>query len=310
MPAPVPTYDKFIEPILRFLAEQAGPVRAKDAHEAAANALRLTEQQRQETVSSGQLVYKNRSGWGHDRLKRSGYSSSPTRGFWQLTPQGREYAASTPAPLSADEVRRLAADAVDVRLRPLPDGEMAPPPALADLSSEKNIESPDDRLDAAVKEIRASLMADVLELLRGVTPSYFEHVVLDVLHSIGYGARRSDLQRIGGPGDGGVDGVISMDRLGLERIYVQAKRWQAVVGAPEVNQFFGALAGNRASKGIMITTSHFSPPAIQYAKSVSGIVLVDGAKLAELMIDHGVGVSVRDVKIPKLDSDYFDEGLA
>lgn len=135
-----------------------------------------------------------------------------------------------------------------------------------------------------------------------------EHVVLDVLHSMGYGTNRSDLQRVGGGGDGGIDGIISLDRLGLEKVYVQAKRWQGIVGRPEIQAFFGALAGQRASKGVFITTSTFSAQASQYAASVERIVLVDGPKLAELMIDHGVGVSVRQIRIPKIDSDYFDEG--
>jgi restriction system protein len=305
----VPTYDQFIEPILRFLAQQAAPVAAKDAHEAAASALGLSIEQRAETVSSGQLVYKNRAGWGHDRLKRSGYSSSPKRGYWQLTPAGVEYTKKTQFPLPADEVRRLAADAVDVRLRPALDVDVAPV-ATQQLLPAASSQSPDDRLDAATAEIRASVAGDVLELLHSVTPTFFEHVVLDVLHSLGYGANRSALQRVGGSGDAGIDGIISLDKLGLEKVYVQAKRWQGVVGRPDIQAFFGALAGQRASKGVFITTSGFSPQAVQYAASVEKIVLVDGPKLAELMIDHGVGVSVRHVQIPKVDSDYFEEGAA
>ncbi|CAM5616960.1 Mrr restriction system protein [Rhodanobacter lindaniclasticus] len=125
---------------------------------------------------------------------------------------------------------------------------------------------------------------------------------------MGYGANRAALQRVGGSGDGGIDGVISLDKLGLEKVYVQAKRWQSVVGRPEIQAFFGALAGRRASKGVFITTSAFSPQAVQYAASVEKIVLVDGSKLAELMLDHGVGVSIRHIQIPRIDSDYFEEG--
>lgn len=305
----LPTYDQFIEPLLRFLSVQSAPVPAKDAHEAAAVALGLTPAQRQETVTSGQLVYKNRCGWAHDRLKRTGYSASPKRGYWQLTPAGIEYAKTAHFPLHADEVRRLAADSVDVRLRAPAGGEVvagvAPPVVPVD-----PIQSPDDRLDAATAEIRASVAGDVLELLRSVSPTFFEHVVLDVLHALGYGTSRAALQRVGGSGDGGIDGIISLDKLGLEKVYVQAKRWQSVVGRPEIQAFFGALAGQRASKGVFITTSAFSPQAVQYAASVEKIVLVDGPKLAELMLDHGVGVSVRHVQIPKIDSDYFEEGAA
>ena len=137
-------------------------------------------------------------------------------------------------------------------------------------------------------------------------PAAFESTVLDLLHRMGYGATRSDLQRVEGAGDGGIDGVISLDRLGLEKVYVQAKRWQSPVGRPEVQGFYGALAGQRAGKGVFITTSTFTPQASAFAKSVEGIVLVDGPRLAELMIDHEVGVTLRPVKVPTLDGDYFE----
>lgn len=140
-----------------------------------------------------------------------------------------------------------------------------------------------------------------------VTPKYFETVVLDVLHKLGYGTSRSDLKRVGGSGDAGIDGVISLDRLGLEKVYVQAKRWQNVVGRPEIQGFYGALAGQRANKGIFITTSNFSPQAAEFAASVERIVLVDGPTLAALMMDHEVGVTSQHVSVPKIDSDYFDE---
>lgn len=306
---PVPTYDQFIEPILRFLAQQIAPVAAKDAHEAAAAALALTPEQRQETVASGQLVYKNRSGWAHDRLKRTGYSASPRRGYWQLTDVGADFAKASPTPLAAAEVERIAFEYNDVRLRPATGNTPTPAPVRPPTTG-ANVQSPDDRLDAATAEIRASVAGDVLELLRSVTPTFFEHVVLDLLHSLGYGASRAALQRVGGAGDGGIDGIISLDKLGLEKVHVQAKRWQGVVGRPEIQGFFGALAGQRANKGVFITTSSFSPQALQYAASVDKIVLVDGLKLAELMLDHGVGVSVRHIQIPKIDSDYFDEGGA
>ena len=305
---PVPSYEQFIEPLLQFLGDKVEPVPARDAHEAAANMLGLSAEQRLEALTGGQPVYKNRAGWAHDRLKRSGYSHSPKRGFWQLTAEGRKYLQATTFPLPADEVRRIQADSIDVRLRPAPGG--APLTALSPMSvgpALDQIQSPDDRLDQATREIRSSVMADVLEMLKNVSPTYFEHIVLDVLHGIGYGASRTDIQRVGGTGDGGIDGIISLDRLGLERVYVQAKRWQSVVGSPEIQGFFGALAGRRATKGVFITTSSFSAQAINYAASVEKIVLVDGAKLAELMVDHGIGVTLRQVKIPRMDSDYFDE---
>ena len=133
---------------------------------------------------------------------------------------------------------------------------------------------------------------------------------MELLHQMGYGTSRTDLQRVGGVGDGGIDGVISLDKLGLEKVYVQAKRWQQTVGRPEVQGFYGALAGQRATKGVFITTSAFTPQATDFARSMERIVLVDGRRLAELMIDYEVGVNARTIKVPKLDSDYFDEKSA
>lgn len=305
----VPTYDKFIEPILRYLAATPEGALARDAHEAAAKSLGLSDADRQELVPSGtQRVYKNRSGWAHDRLKRAGLSSSPRRGYWQLSAEGLSFSAAHPLPLDTDEIERLALGFIDVRLRPLTSTE-APSPTNASQTSGSAIfvASPDDRLGEAISELRTSVAAELLELLRTVSPSYFETVVLDLLHRMGYGASRADLQRVGGSGDAGIDGIISLDKLGLEKVYVQAKRWQQTVGRPEVQAFYGALAGQRANKGVFITTSGYTAQAADFARSVERVVLLDGARLAELMIDHEVGVSARTIKVPKIDSDYFDE---
>ena len=197
---------------------------------------------------------------------------------------------------------------MDVRLRPASNAESLASPGLVQVPPPSSaVASPDDRLGEAVSELRRSVVAELLETLSSVSPSSFETIVLDLLHRMGYGASRADLQRVGGSGDGGIDGVISLDKLGLEKVYVQAKRWQQTVGRPEVQGFYGALAGQRANKGVFITTSGYTAQAIEFAKSVERIVLVDGARLAELMIDNEVGVSARTVKVPKIDSDYFDE---
>lgn len=302
----VPTYDKFIEPILRYLASKPQGSVARDAHEAAATALGLTDQDRQELLPSGtQPVYKNRAGWAHDRLKRAGLSSSPRRGYWQLTPKGVEFASSHSAPLSPADVEQLAVGFMDVKLREHDDH---PPVAQPSPGASSSITaSPDDRLEEARLELRSSVAAELLDALKAASPSFFETVVLDVLHRMGYGASRADLQRAGGSGDGGIDGVISLDKLGLEKVYVQAKRWQQTVGRPEVQAFYGAIAGQRANKGVFITTSSYTPQALDFAGSVERIVLVDGKRLAELMMDHEVGVTSRVIRVPKIDSDYFDE---
>lgn len=304
----VPTYDQFIEPILRFLAKNADGAPAKMAHDAAATALGLTDEDRLLVLTSGtQQVYKNRAGWAHDRLKRAGLSSSPKRGFWKLTPKGTNFAKLNPGPLSPEATQKLAMDFIGVKLKA---PESADGVALVLTPNSSPVASPDDQLEIAVSELRKSATSELLELLASTTPSFFERVVLDLLHAMGYGANRTDLQQVGGPGDAGIDGVISLDRLGLEKVYVQAKRWQENISRPHLQAFYGALAGQKARKGVFITTSLYSTQARDYAKSVEGIVLIDGPRLAGLMIDFGIGVSARVIKIPKIDSDYFDENSA
>lgn len=294
---PVPTYDQFIEPVLRYLAAHPEGVPARAAHDAAAAALGLTAADRAELLpSGGQAVYKNRAGWAHDRLKRSGYSSSPKRGVWQLTPAGAAFAANHPHPLSDAEVTEIASHNLNLSLTAGSSSEPDEPKPVADTTTQ----SPDDRLEQALEEMRGSVAAEVLEVLAQVPPQSFETIVLDLLHKMGYGTSRDDLQRVGGSGDGGIDGIISLDRLGLEKVYVQAKRWQGSVGSPVVQGFYGALAGQHANKGVFITTSTFTKQAIDFAKSVERIVLVDGARLAELMIDFEIGIASRIVRVPRL----------
>lgn len=306
---PVPTYDRFIEPVLRFLALYPAGVAAKDAHIAAADALGVSAQDRDELLPSGsQLVYKNRAGWAHDRLKRAGLSSSPRRGTWQITQEGLKFIAEHPQPFPDQLSTELAMGYVGIKLKKSNGEEVSQSFAESLYASQEGaISSPDDRLGQALKELRQSAQSDLIEALGKVSPTFFESVVLDLLHRMGYGATREDLQRVGGSGDAGIDGIISLDKLGLEKVYVQAKRWQNSVGRPELQAFYGALAGHKARKGVFITTSAFTAQATDFAHSVEGIVLVDGNRLASLMIEHEVGISSRTVRIPKIDSDYFDE---
>jgi restriction system protein len=299
---PGPTYDQFIEPILRHLATRPEGASARESVEAAADMLNLSADDRIQVIPSGQPVYRNRGGWAHDRLKRAGFSSSLRRGIWQLTEKGLRFAQSNSSPLPKELVETLASRNNDVLLSQAGASRhevLTPKAAL--------VGSPDEQLESALHEIRSSVVQNLLEMLAQVTPQYFEKIVLDVLHSMGYGGKRSGLHRVGGVGDGGIDGVISLDKLGLEKVYVQAKRWQGNVGRPEIQAFYGALAGQKASRGVFITTSAYTVQAKEFAKSVDRtIVLVDGLYLAELMVEYGIGVTSRILKVPQLDSDYFD----
>ena len=172
------------------------------------------------------------------------------------------------------------------------------------------VQSPTERLHEAIAELKASLAAEILEQIANNAPEFFESMVLDVLHNVGYGATTADLQRTQTGADEGIDGIITLDRLGLEKVYIQAKRWANGVSRPEIQKFVGALAGQGATRGVFITTSRFTPGAEQYARGVtSSVVLVDGAQLADLMIEYEVGVTVQEVfKVARIDHDYFDEG--
>jgi restriction system protein len=306
----VPTYDHFIGPLLRYLAAHAEGATIVDVYEALASGMRLTPEDRAELLPSGtQAVFKNRIGWAHDRLKRSGLSTSPRRGFWKLTPDGLAFASKNKT-ISEDDVERLANVDRTLRLKPKRDAPSDTPSDVEPSTPPTDRSSPEERIEAALAELRDSVARDLLENIGRSPPEFFEKLVLELLHAMGYGTSRSDLQRVGGSGDGGIDGIISLDRLGLEKVYIQAKRWKStnVVGSPEIQGFMGALQLQSASKGVFITTSSFTKDAkLAAAKARGSIVLVDGEQLSALMMDHGVGVSHKALQVPKVDSDYFEE---
>jgi restriction system protein len=316
---PVPSYDRFIEPLLRFLAQHSDGATIAEAYDALANAMKLSPEDRAEMLPSGtQAVYKNRIGWAHDRLKRGGLSSSPRRGFWKLTDEGvglvaknKHFAVDALGNLtiSDEDLERLVSVDRTSRLKPKRDGTVVGSTVVMGPASPPAKESPEERIEAALTELRDSVARDLLELIGRAPPEFFEKLVLELLHKMGYGTSRSALQRTGGSGDGGIDGIISLDRLGLEKVYIQAKRWKNTVGSPEIQGFMGALQLQGAAKGVFVTTGAFTRDATQAATKARGtIVLVDGERLSALMIDNGVGVSHKALTVPKVDSDYFDEG--
>ena len=301
---PIPTYEQFLPHLLGFLAAHPEGVTTAEAHEASAVALGLTAEDRRTLLPSGrQVIFKNRIGWAHDRLKRAGLSTSPRRGVWQITPKGQALAARFPAGLPDEEVRRLA----DVE----PDSKATPGDSVLEgPQAEARVASPQERLDFAKKELYESAARDLLAELMRREPSVFERVVLELLYKMGYGQSRDAVIHTGRSNDGGIDGVVSLDRLGLENVYVQAKRYGVgnTVGAPKVRELIGSLSTHGATKGVLITTSTFTEEARRTAAGArtAHIALVDGERLAGLLIEHEIGVSHEIVKIPKMDSDFFD----
>lgn len=304
------TYEYFVYPLLQVLCEHPNGLKAREAREKVAALMDLSPEQLSARLPSGnQTYFANRVGWAHDRLKRRGFSKSISRGYWCATKEGTKFLNEHPNGLSVPELKKLVW--VDRTT-----GEVAPVSPQVVEEEESADAPPAERLEQAIHEIRSAMARDLMDQIMDLSPDFFESLVLDLLVRMGYGVSRSDFQNTGGTGDGGIDGIIALDRLGLQKVYVQAKRWKPKkegaqansVGRPEVQGFFGALAGRRATMGVFITTSHFTKGAIDYARSVSdSIILVDGVRLTELMMDHGVGVSLRSIKIPFLDTDYFNE---
>lgn len=275
-----------------------------------ADHFRLTEAERLALLPSGKApVIRSRTGWALSYLKQAGLVRTVKRGIYEITPRGREALASKPSKLDSDFLEQYAEfREFRTRTRDSNHGGVDEIPASAVV--EVNSAAPDEALDAAYARLRASVESELLDTVKAASSSFFEQLVIDLLVRMGYGGSRSEAARaVGRSGDGGIDGVIDEDRLGLDVIYVQAKRWESSVGRPEIQKFAGALQGQRAKKGIFITTSSFTRDAEEYAQRIdSRIVLIDGARLSTLMFDYDVGVNPRNTYVVKsIDGDYFEE---
>lgn len=293
----IPQPPGFFHSILRVAAQNPAGVHRGDIYELVADMLQLTPAQRAERLPTGaHFRYRHRIGWSLNMLKSGGYVESASRGVWRLTDRGRELLAANPTHFDNSLMRRLSREARDR-------GDTAEDQPLFTAQ-----QTPEERIDSAVREVESSVARELLERISQAPPVFFEELVLDLLHALGYGTSETDLQRLGGPGDAGIDGVISLDKLGFEKVYIQAKRWQGPVGRPEVQTFFGALAGQRAKKGVFLTTSSFTKEARDFGKQVSeNVVLIDGTRLTSLMIECGVGVTHhRTIRLPRVDGDYFE----
>jgi restriction system protein len=276
------------------------------ARDALASAFGLTESERQERLPSGrQYRFSNRVAWAKVYLQQAGLLESSRRGHFSITERGREVLKKPPAKI---DIKFLTQYPQFQAFRARQD--TAPEDRAPAIQTED--ESPEEALEAAYQKMRAALAAEVLVRVKSNSPEFFERLVVELLVKMGYGGSRRDAGRaIGKSGDEGIDGIINEDRLGLDNIYIQAKRWNDshAVGRPEIQRFVGALQGKRAKKGVFITTGIFSADASGYVEHLDPkVVLIDGAKLAELMIDFEVGVSAaRTYHVKRMDSDYFDE---
>jgi restriction system protein len=305
----VPDFQTFMRPLLAHHADgEEHEIAATRA--ALANHFQLTEDDRTERIPSGRVTYlQNRVGWAATYLFRAGLLERPRRAHYRITPRGRTVLEQQPEMVNLAVLRQfdefvefLSGASSDVG------AETMQEPAGSETATAE------ERVDAGYRELRSALAADLLDRVREQSWEFFERLVLEVLKAMGYGGPEGAVERLGGHGgDEGVDGVIREDPLGLELIYIQAKSWANTVGRPDIQQFIGALQGKQASKGVFITTSKFSDDALAYAQSVAvRVILIDGRRLAELMIEHNVGVNTRETyELKEVDLSYFlpEEGV-
>ncbi len=306
----IPDYQTLMLPVLRFVgASGKEPVLKRDLFGVVAKECKLSDEDLREMLPSGTTTtFINRVSWACTYMKKAGLLSSPKRGYVEITRRGIEALATKPASINAAFLKQYP----EFRAFQTKTKNSVPelPASVQELAFGK---TPQEAMESGYQTLRAELAADLLQRAKECTPAFFERLVVELLVKMGYGGSRADAGKaLGKSGDGGIDGIIKEDRLGLDFIFIQAKRWtDKAVSRPDVQQFAGALAGHGAGKGIFLTTSYFTKEATDYAAGLRNtkIVLIDGDELAELMIDHGIGVATAATyEVKRIDSDYFAEG--
>lgn len=302
----IPHYQAIMLPLL----EMAGDQKEHSLREAVshlAERFGLTEAEQKELLPSGkQATFHNRVGWAKTYLEKARLIEKPRRAHFRITDRGLKVLRKNPPEINVRylhefdefvEFRQLRHDKEETEQKEKQEEQVSS-------------ETPEEALETAHQILKEGLSAEILEAIKGCPPEFFERLVVDLLVRMGYGGSRKEAgQALGRSGDGGIDGTIKEDRLGLDIIYVQAKRWEGVVGRPEIQKFAGALQGCRARKGIFLSTSSFTREALEYVQHIeSKIILIDGARVADLMIEHNVGVTpLVSYEVKRLDSDYFAE---
>jgi len=298
----IPTYDQLKSNVLQIMKD--GNIRSVgELTDLVSKQLGLSQEDLEKLLPSGtQTVIYSRTSWACTYLKQAGLLERPERAKLVITERGQQALLETGGQIDNSYLRKYP-EFVEFMRRSNDKQITLPDQNQSELS-------PEEQLDSAALSLQQSLADDLLDKLKTVSPSFFERIVVDLLVAMGYGGSVKDAGKsVGKSGDGGIDGIIKEDKLGLDTIYIQAKRWEANVGRPEVQKFAGALQGVRARKGVFITTSSYSTDALDFVRNIdSKIVLIDGAELSRLMIEYGVGVGVqRVVKVMRLDGDYFEE---
>lgn len=302
----IPDYQSIMLPLLRFISDNKEH-KMRDVTDRLAIQLGVTEDEKKELLPSGAApVFYNRTAWAKTYLKKAGLIDSPKQGIVVITKRGLEVLKKNPKSIDVKFLKQFS-EFIEFQTTKREDETI-----VTGQIEDNSAETPEEALETAYQKIRKSLAQDILNKVITLSPGFFERLVVELLVKMGYGGSIKDAGRaIGKSGDEGIDGTIKEDKLGLDIIYIQAKRWQPgnVVGRPELQKFVGALAGQGAKKGIFITTSTFTKDALEYVpKNETKIVLIDGQLLSQYMIDYNLGVtSVNSYEVKRMDSDYFGE---
>lgn len=301
----IPDFQSVMRPVLVAVADGV-PLTLSDLREHIANVFQLSDAERSERLPSGkQTVINNRVGWARTYLNKAGLLCIPAKGLVQITERGREVLESGPDHITVSWLKRYP-EFVAFHASPstsASDGELSEASVTTDAT-------PDEQLVSAHQSLMRSLSDELLMQVRAASPSFFEQLVVDLMIAMGYGGSRKEAGRATqATSDDGIDGIIKEDKLGLDVIYLQAKRWSNTVHRPEIDKFIGALTRQRARKGVFITTSDFSVGAQEAALGLDiKVVLIDGSQLAQLMVENNLGCSIKQVyEVKQLDSDYFSE---
>ncbi len=297
---PIPDYQSIMLPLLKFVGDKKEHS-IREAIEYIAKIFNLSEEEKKEVLPSGQqYIIDNRVGWARTYLKKAGLLESTKRSYFKITNLGLEVLQKNPKEINVKFLEQFPQFIEFRNLRKEEEEE-----------EEENLtQTPQELLEYGYQRIKKDLASELLNLVKKSSPRFFEKLVVELLIKMGYGGSLKDAGKaIGQSGDGGIDGIIKEDKLGLDIIYIQAKRWENVVGSKDVRNFVGSLAGQKASKGVFITTSSFTKDALEYVKTIPHkVILIDGEILAQLMIENDVGVSkITSYDIKKIDSDYFEE---
>lgn len=303
----IPDYQTLMLPLLRLVSDRQEH-KYRDLIENLAIKFQVTNEERKELLASGnQPIFDNRVGWAKTYLKKAGLLDSPKRATFKITDIGLETLKKNPDRIDAKYLKQFPSF-IEFQNTSRNDNYSE----IEIITQESTDQTPEENLDIAYQRIRKSLASELITKVVDLSPTFFERLVVELLVKMGYGGSIKDAGKaIGKSGDEGIDGTIKEDKLGLDIIYIQAKRWKPgnVVGRPELHKFVGALAGQGAKKGIFITTSNFTKEALEYTpKNETKIVLLDGEQIAQLMIDYNIGCATQQIyELKKVDSDYFGE---